>query len=463
MIRFLMTLLCAALLSGGASASDIRGLVPFTNAMEPGTLSLSSGRVAGTPLMLQQAIGKTLAPWAAGDGGGLDIAGSIPAGAGGHIFVICCDPVTGKVDALLSASAYNPKLPDGYTQKQIINSFLTDAGGNVAQGNWRSDGTFELSLGRWPVQAESLINLHLVPTGMPAGTKIEGHFRIVAWDTGPNNYGFYGFLKDPDAYPVNRYPPYPAHDWNTFATYDKVAGINWSTRVTSFGDEMGQVLNGSASGSGATTFQNHVYLQGWRHPREADAPTVSIGILGASLTMDRNANNWPNVVAAELQQGKYSRVRVLLAGKEGTASNFWMSSGWVATLARVRPHLVILDMTADANPGQGITVAQSLSNLYAIVDAIRANNPDVPIFLFMANRMRADAAQFANVLAYYANYAVVQANRLNIHILDTYTPWGDAAMHPEEYSAADPIHPLFAGNRRVSIPVSVSIIAPFVQ
>ncbi len=457
MIRFIITLLLCAALPGGAFAT---GLVPFVNGVDLGTIFVSAGKRG--PFTLAMPIGKTLSPWTAGNGGGgLDIAGSIPPGAGGHVFVICCDGA-GQTDVLLSASAYNPKLPAGYTQKQIVNSFLTNAAGNIEQGNWRDDGTFELSLGRWPVQAENLTYLHLVPSGLPPGTKIEAHLRAIAWDSGPGNYGFYGLVKDPDAYPVNRYPPYPANDWNTFATYDKIAGINWSTRVTSFGDEMGQVLNGAASGSGTTTFRNHLYLQGWRHPRETEAFTVSIGMLGASLMMDRNANNWPNMLAARLELGKATRVRMLLAGKEGTASNYWLSSGWVAAMARVRPHLVIVDMTPDANAAQGISVAQSLANLYAIVDAIRANNPTVPIFLFMANRMRADATQFTAILSYYANYSIVQANRSDIHILDTYTPWGDPALHPDEYLPADPIHPLYSGNLRVTIPVALSEIAPYV-
>ena len=440
------------------------GLVPFIGA-DATKISVSPGTLGSMNIMTS--ITKSLSVWTQGSGGGLDISGSIAPNSGGHIFAIY-NPTSGITDILLSGSAYNPILPPGFTQKQILNSFLTDSNGNFVQGVWHEDGNFDLALGQWPVQYENILiagwsenytYVHLVNAGTPRGTKLQGKFRIVLYNTESTNWGCYQYLKDPDTYPNGRYIINGTDDWKS-ATVDKPAGINWSSNTNVFSDEFGRLLNGSRSGT-SNNF-NHVYLEGWLHPREADKPTVSIGFIGASLLMDRTANNWPNVAARQLQIGKQSQVRVLLSGKEGTASNYWIANGWHTALAQTRPHIAIIDMTPDANAGQGISVAQSLANTYTMIDVLRANNPSLPIFLFKANHMRADATQFTNVLSYYANYVTVQANRSNIGIIDTYTPWGDPSLNPNEYSAGDPIHPLFSGNIRVTIPVTVASISPLV-
>lgn len=440
---------------------QITGLILSLSLVSPTTLNISSGSIEGTSFVLPVGIRKSLSAWGPGNNGGVDIPGSIGANAWGHVFVIY-NPTLATTDVLLSASAYNPVLPSGYTQKQIIQSFLTDGAGNIREGEWRQNGTFDLAIGVTAVLAENLTFTHLVPSGVPLGTKIRGRFNVVGYNTESSNWGFYGLVVDPDAYPTARLDGTANYAGVTAtAVFTKIQGLNCSVSMSQFSDEMGQIFFGSLSGT--SNNMGHIYLQGWDHPRDPEHPTVSIAIVGASLTMDRNANNWPNVAARELELGKSSRVKIMLAGKEGQASSSWLSAGWASKVAAVRPHVVVLDMTADANSGQNISVAQSLANTYAFIDAIRANNPNVPIFLFKANHMRSDATQFANVLNYYSNYAVVQANRPNVFILDTYTPWGNPAVHPEEYANGDGVHPLFNGNRRVSIPEFVSAVGPFVN
>lgn len=459
---------------------QIIGLVLSLSLASPTTLNISSGSIEGTSFVLPIGIRKSLSAWGPGNNGGVDIPGSIGTNAWGHVFVIY-NPTLATTDVLLSASAYNPVLPSGYTQKQIIQSFLTNAAGEVEPGEWTGDGRFTLSYGReavlnyrlaLPPPNPHVTYLGLVSAGTPYGVKLLAHFNTVGFNSDGLNYGFYSLLLDPDAYPIGRLdgsvPPWsgtvdPTAYARVSATalFAKPAGFNFTIPASQRTDEMGQVFFGSQSGTNNNF--GHLYLQGWTHPREPDRPTVSIAIIGASLTMDRNANNWPNVAARELEFGKSSRVKIMLAGKEGQASSSWLSSGWASKVAAVRPHVVVLDMTADANPGFSISTSQSLANIYTFVDTIRANNPNVPIFLFKANHMRPDATQFANVLNYYANYAVVQANRSDIFILDTYTPWGNPALHPEEYANGDGIHPLFSGNTRATIPAFVSAIAPMVN
>lgn len=445
------------------------GLVPFNHPTDPAAICVGAGNHDN--MIFPVATSASIAADS-------DISGTID--KWGHIFAIR-NPSTGQSKLLLSASAYNPLLPSGFTEKQILNSFLVDGAGNICPGVWRADGSFTLNEGAWPVRYDRLAlpppaphvtYLHLVEAGTPMGLKLNARFGAVGYNNDAGYPPFYGLVLDPDAYPTGRLdgsvPPWSgtadpvayARVAGT-AVYAKPPGIAaWAVPIWQYTDEIGCVFHGSQSGTNNN--YGHLYLQGWVHPREPDRPSVSMGILGASLTMDRNANNWLNVAAYQLEMGKTSRVRMMLAGKEGTASNYWISSGWVTVLARVRPHLVIIDMTPDANTGQGISVSQSLANLLTIIDTIRTNNPNVPIFLLKPCRMRADATQFSNVASYYANYATVQANRSNIGIIDAYTPWGDPALNPGEYAASDPIHPLFAGNVRVSIPATVTALSSFI-
>jgi len=55
------------------------------------------------------------------------------------------------------------------------------------------------------------------------------------------------------------------------------------------------------------------------------------------------------------------------------------------------------------------------------------------------------------------------ANRPNIGIVDAYTAWGDPAMHPEEFSPEDGLHPLLNGLQRVTIPQAEASLGPLIS
>ena len=187
-----------------------------------------------------------------------------------------------------------------------------------------------------------------------------------------------------------------------------------------------------------------------------------IATIGASLSMDRNANNWTALLAAGLRVGKQSAVQVANFGMQGTASNYWISAGWVERAAVIRPDICLIDSTCDANTSQNISLAQALANLYAMVDAVQAKNAAVKIFLLTMNHMLPAATQFTSVTSYYAQLPTVKANRSNVDIIDCYTAWGDPSLHPSEYGS-DPIHPLLAGNLRVTIPIISAALAGLIS
>lgn len=190
--------------------------------------------------------------------------------------------------------------------------------------------------------------------------------------------------------------------------------------------------------------------------------TVSIAILGASLTMDRNANALHIQLAKELQVGKQSTVKVATYGKEGTSSGYWITN-WLNKMAVTKPDIVLIDTTPDVNTSQNISLAQSAANMHAIINAVTAANADVEIFLVAICRMPTAATTFANAANYAAQLPTIASSHSNAHVIDCYAAWGDPALYPAEYVSGEPIHPLYAGNLRVTIPTIKSALDSYIS
>lgn len=190
----------------------------------------------------------------------------------------------------------------------------------------------------------------------------------------------------------------------------------------------------------------------------------TIGFLGASDVQDRNARNWPNLLGSMLQVGKRSRVRVYTTGYEGQSSLQWFAAGEHIKCANQAPDVAMLSFINDANPAQGISVAQSLANVYTEVDLVRARRSTTRIYLMKMWRSDAvtEAATWPNRAAIHANFDTVAANRANVSVLDFYTPSGNPASHPDEWDPADPVHPLLQWHQRVSLPLSYAAIEPLI-
>jgi hypothetical protein len=189
-----------------------------------------------------------------------------------------------------------------------------------------------------------------------------------------------------------------------------------------------------------------------------------IAALGASDWNDRNTRDHPNLLGRSLQIGKTSRVRMGTFGREGVGSPTWISEGRTAAIAGAMPDVALLSFFADASSALGISTSTSLTNILAIIDAIRAKRSSTAIFLMKMWHMpnAQEAATFPNLANYYANYPTVVGSRSNVAIIDTYTAWGDPALNPSEFDPSDQIHPLLPGHLRVTIPVVSAALAPLI-
>jgi hypothetical protein len=192
-------------------------------------------------------------------------------------------------------------------------------------------------------------------------------------------------------------------------------------------------------------------------------PVYTIGLLGSSDVQSYSCRDWPLRMCKNLQTGRTSFIKRIGFGT-ALGSSLDISSGAVAKLAAMRCDAVLLSFYKDAAPSLSISAAQSLTNMYTVIDAVRAARSDTAIFLLKTWRLEAatEASTFPTLASYWASYATAAANRSNVGIVDAYTAWGDPALHPEEFDAADPLHPLLNGVQRVTLPQAQAALGPLI-
>ncbi|WP_024337976.1 SGNH/GDSL hydrolase family protein [Bradyrhizobium japonicum] len=186
-----------------------------------------------------------------------------------------------------------------------------------------------------------------------------------------------------------------------------------------------------------------------------------IAIHGTSLTVDRNARNWPIIWEKSMQVGRVSRIKTYLTGREGQASGYGLAN--IQPVVNLRPRAAVLEWINDANPAQGVSISQAASNWTAMVAAIRSGSPNTSIYFMLASQPRADAiaATFPNLAGYDARIRSL-AITLGVQLIDVRTAWGDPVLHPEEYAVDDGIHPLLSGLQRVTMPLMTATFGPLI-
>lgn len=400
---------------------------------------------------LPSGIEKTTGAWSIGSGGGMLDAGTVAANRGYHLFTIT-DGI-GGVDVLASLSANDPVVPSGWAVLERFNCFTTGAGGAIDKGIWYANGDFRLSAAKILLNAAPANYQEIVALPVPVGVKLRVFGLAFGASTAGGNPAFFIVVRDPDLGAI----PDDGYTWYESAGY-KMAGGNDGYNFDAYTDHGGYLSY--VTYPRVSTNNAYIYLQGWTYKPDAlAAGTFTFGLLGASDVQNRNCREWPLLLAQALQVGKTRRVERAAFGKDNSVAN--IADGSAQRLADMRADAVLLSFYKDANGT--VSPSASLTNMYAVVDCIRAKRSDTAVFLLKTWRLpaAAEASTFPSLSSYWANYATVQANRSNVSIIDAYTAWGDPALYPSEFGS-DQLHPLLPGLQRVTIPTCLASLAPLV-
>lgn len=190
----------------------------------------------------------------------------------------------------------------------------------------------------------------------------------------------------------------------------------------------------------------------------------TIGMMGGSDVVDRSCRDWPRLLQNRLQIGKQSLVKAITFGHEGEGSVQWFARKEHVMLANQVPDVAIISFINDGNPAQGISSATSLSNMYTVVDLIRARRSSTKIYFIKMWRLppATEAAVIPNISQVFANFATVAANRANVGIIDCYSLTGNASDHPDEWNLPGDIHPLLPWHHRLSIQLCYDLLEPMI-
>lgn len=187
--------------------------------------------------------------------------------------------------------------------------------------------------------------------------------------------------------------------------------------------------------------------------------TIDIAIMGDSLTVDRNARNWPFLLEKILQTGRSQKVRTCTFGREGQSSNWGLAN--LSPVLKQKPQIAMIGFINDANPG-AISLATSASNTVAMIDQIQTASPSTAIYLVTVAKPTDAAAGsiFPNLAALDAQLSSI-ASTQGVGFINCRAVWG--APIASEYDPSDNIHPLLPAYLRVTIPVIASALGPLVD
>lgn len=188
------------------------------------------------------------------------------------------------------------------------------------------------------------------------------------------------------------------------------------------------------------------------------AVTFDIAIMGDSLTVDRNARNWPFLLEKYLQVGKSQKVRACTFGHEGQNSNWGLAN--FAPMLNQKPRVALIGFINDANSAV-ISLSTSASNTNAMINQMRVASPDTLIYLMTVAKPTAASAavSFPNLTGLDAQLSNI-ATAQGVGFIDCRSAWG--APIASEYDPSDGIHPLLQAYLRVTIPVVSAVLTPLI-
>lgn len=182
---------------------------------------------------------------------------------------------------------------------------------------------------------------------------------------------------------------------------------------------------------------------------------VGIACFGTSLTTGRLSGSWPIKLQNKLNGVARRRVICYDVG-QGSQTSAW----GVANIDRPRNHrpdICLIEFSInDAVTTNGISIAQATTNLSTIVNALRAVNPAMLIYLMTMNGVP-DLTLRPNLEAYYQNDRDFAAAN-GCGLIDIRTVWGT----PNYTDTPDGLHPSEAAVDAKLLPTVFNVLAPIV-
>ena len=182
---------------------------------------------------------------------------------------------------------------------------------------------------------------------------------------------------------------------------------------------------------------------------------VTVVLLGTSLT-DNGA--WPSYLQTWLNsESGGGTITVINRGASGQGSDHGLAVQTPAALAD-NPDAVFIEFGVnDAATSLGISLAESESNLSAMIDAFEAQDPMTNILLQTMNNVADNTSPFSprvNLAGYYQIYRDIAAAGA-LTLIDHYPNWLD--LHTNnlplwESYMNDPVHPNALGQQTVVMP-----------
>ena len=191
---------------------------------------------------------------------------------------------------------------------------------------------------------------------------------------------------------------------------------------------------------------------------------VKVVLLGTSLTAN---GTWPGSLQSWLsaESPGPGTVTVVNRAVSGKASDHGLATQTPLALTD-NPDAVFIEFSMnDAATTLNITLQQAEDNLNAMIDAFKAQNPNVIVILQTMNNVAADTAPLSprpDLAAYYQIYRDVAAARGAI-LIDHYPNWLDLFTNNlatwNSYMT-DPVHPNALGQDTVLVPELKEVLGP---
>lgn|GEM_PF-3178400 len=183
---------------------------------------------------------------------------------------------------------------------------------------------------------------------------------------------------------------------------------------------------------------------------------IGIACFGTSLTTGRLSGGWVQKLQNKLNGVSRRRVICYDVG-QGSQTSSW----GVANIDRPRNHrpdVCLIEFSInDSVAANGISIAQATANLQSIVNALRAVNPNVLIYLMTMNGCP-DLTLRPNLENYYENDRVFAAAN-GCGLIDIRPVWGT----PNYTDTPDGLHPSEAAVDAKLLPTVFAALTPIVS